>query len=93
MNSAGSWRETRESRPQPHPGSATVLCDELNPSLFQSLLHRVHGGTRDVAPRFFKIDDCRQAEACGLGELRLGDVQQRARSATLSGCDRMSNTY
>src|SRR5258705_8755987 len=42
---------------EPHPGSPTVLCDELNSCLFQSLLHRVDGGTRDVAARFFKINN------------------------------------
>ena len=78
---------------KPHSRTSTVLCDELNSGLFQSLPHRVDGGTRDVAARFFKIHDCSEPEASGLGELRLGEVEQRARSATLSGRDRMSNTY
>jgi hypothetical protein len=53
----------------------------------------VDGGTRDVAARFFKINDRWQPEACGLGQFWLGDVQQGARGATLSGSDRISNTY
>ena len=31
---------------------------KLNPGLLQCPLHGVDGGTRVVAARFFKIDDC-----------------------------------
>jgi hypothetical protein len=43
---------------KPHPRAPTVLCNELNPGLFESPLHRVDSGSRDVAARFFKTDDC-----------------------------------
>src|SRR5712671_5640682 len=42
---------------KPHPRAPTVLGDESNSGLFQSLLHRMDGGARDVAARFFKIDN------------------------------------
>jgi hypothetical protein len=43
--------------PKPNPNSPTILCDELNSGFFQSSLHRVNGSARNVAARFFKIDN------------------------------------
>jgi hypothetical protein len=42
---------------EPDARAAAVLFDELNSSLFQSLLHRVDRRARHVASGFFKIDD------------------------------------
>jgi hypothetical protein len=42
---------------KPNSNSPTILCNELNSSLFQSLLHCVDGSARNIAARFFKVDN------------------------------------
>jgi hypothetical protein len=87
---AFAWRRLPS---QSNARSASVWHNKLNSGLFERRLHRMYGSPRHVASRLLKINDCRQPKPCRFRKLRLGDVQQRARSATLSGCDRMSNTY
>jgi len=40
--------------------ASDFYCRRLSPGLFQTVLHRVDGGPRDIAARFFKLDKCWQ---------------------------------
>jgi hypothetical protein len=54
---------------QPHSRSSSIAGDELNPGIFQRLLHGTDGSARDIAARFFKImvDNPRPAASASAG--------------------------
>ena len=76
--------------PQPHPGPAAVLGNELDASRFKTLLDDGQCRVPRLSITSFELTNGDDADLRRLSEVVLRPVQKAASGTALSGCDHIS---